>query len=434
MPSRLGTFLLILLIATQACNVPLPGGPPTPTVASPQPTPSETPAPATSTPRIEPTPTAGSPAATPDPHCRLEDKSAVLAPVDFAGYPQAVLDFINAGGTLQDLDAALYAAGVANQPVAVASGDLTGDGVQDVIVSIYDPGSLVIPPEGVLLVYTCHAGQYGLAHRQISEEGFGAPGIRYLQDLTNDGVDELVVSSAICGAHTCFEDAQVLAWDGEGFVDKLEGSTSDLPYPDVRIEDPDGDGIFDIVVVGSGFGSVGAGPQRNLMRRWSLLRETQGWQLLEDTLGPSNYRVHVLHDAEKAALEGDFDLALLLYGRVAQDTTLEEWTDPETERANLGAYALFKTAVVYLLQGREEFAESTFEQQRVTYPPGEIGYAFVELAAAFQKAYAEGGIPSGCAAARQFAEVQTEQVLQPLGLDTYGYANPEYTPENICPW
>jgi hypothetical protein len=435
MPSRLGTILIILLLAALACDFSSPASTPTPTAGKPAPVPSETPAPkASATPEIEPSPTGDVAPTVVSPDCRPVDQSASLGEVEFTGYPQAILDFLNAGGTVQNLDAALYAAGVASQPVPVSSGDMTGDGVMDVAVSIYDPSSQVSPPEGVLLVYTCDSGQFREAYRQTSEQGFGAPGIRYRQDLNNDGDDELVVSSPTCGANTCFEEALVLDWDSEAFANRLEGSTGELPYPDIRIEDPDGDGFFDILVVSSGFGSVGAGPQRSLLRRWTLARETGGWQLAGDTLEPSNYRIHVLHDAERATLEGDYDLALLLYGRVAQDTTLEEWMDPETERANLGAYALFKTAVIYLLQGRDEFAESTFEQQRVSFPPGESGSAFVELAEAFRQGYAGGDVSSGCAAARQFAEEQSETILQPLGTSTYGYANPEYTPESICSW
>lgn len=452
---RLGFALFTVILLASACNMPGPGEislTPTeitsPTLASPStdlPTPSappetDTPAPPTEvqetgTPTSEATPTA-QPSPTPGGEpCLSAEAQTELQAGDFTSYPQSVLAFLNSGGTLEALDEGLYAAGVANQPLSAAAADFTGDGSRDVAVSIYDPDSTAMPPGGSLLIYTCESGEYRLAYEENSEEGWGAPGIRYLQDLNGDEAAELVAARPSCGANTCFEEVNILAWDGAAFENRLQGTTADLPYPDVRLEDSEGDGIYELVVLGSGFGSVGAGPQRTLIRVWVFDPQTEVWFPAGETLGESNYRIHVLHDAETSALVEAYDEALLLYGRVVQDTTLEDWMEPETERANLGSYALFKTALVYLIQGNQEFAGSTFEQQAEAYPTGATGHAYVELVEAFQEAYAvEESVVQGCAAAREFAAGRVEEILDPLGSIAFGYANRDFIPADICPW
>ena len=357
-----------------------------------------------------------------------------MPPAEFAAFEQTVLGFLNQGGSTEALDAALYAAGVANQPLAVAAADLTGDGWQDVVVSIYDPQSGSVPPGGLLLIYSCQEAHFILAYREPSVEAWGAPGIRYLQDLNADRRAELVTGSVTCGVHTCFEQVKVLGWSGDNFENLLVGETTDLPYPDIRLVDPDGDGVFDLEVAGGGFGSVGAGPQRTLTRHWRYDPATGRWQDSRDLLAPSNYRIHVLHDAETAALARDYDQALLDYGRVVSDPTLVDWIDPEVEKANLAAYALFKTAVVNLIQNQLDLAQATFDQLADTYPPGTKGHAYVELAVAFQAAYPAGGVSSGCAAAQKYAADHPDQVLLPLGSAVYGYANRDVSPQDICPW
>ena len=357
-----------------------------------------------------------------------------MPPAEFAAFEQTVLGFLNQGGSTEALDAALYAAGVANQPLAVAAADLTGDGWQDVVVSIYDPQSGSVPPGGLLLIYSCQEAHFILAYREPSVEAWGAPGIRYLQDLNADRRAELVTGSVTCGVHTCFEQVKVLGWSGDNFENLLVGETTDLPYPDIRLVDPDGDGVFDLEVAGGGFGSVGAGPQRTLTRHWRYDSAAGRWQDSRDLLAPSNYRIHVLHDAETAALARDYDQALLDYGRVVSDPTLVDWIDPEVEKANLAAYALFKTAVVNLIQNQLDLAQATFDQLADTYPPGTKGHAYVELAVAFQAAYPAGGVSSGCAAAQKYAADHPDQVLLPLGSAVYGYANRDVSPQDICPW
>ena len=318
--------------------------------------------------------------------------------------------------------------------MAVEVNDFNGDGKNDVVVSIINPESQNIPPEGKFLIYLCSTSNYELAYQQISDPGFGVPSIRYVQDLDADEQDEIVVSSPTCGAHTCFESVQVIGWVGGGFENRLVGNTADLPYPDIRVEDTDGDQIYDIIITGSGFGSVGAGPQRNTTHIWGYDPNVSRWSKVEEVLGPSNFRIHILHDAELAALNGDYPSALQLYGRVIHDSTLDDWIDPQKEREYLAAYALYKSALIYLIQGQENFALATINQLRSTYPPGKPQYGYVQMVEIFQQAYISNGLSVACEEAREFAGNNSEQVLTPLGANSFGYGNPDYQSKDICPW
>jgi hypothetical protein len=357
-----------------------------------------------------------------------------LAAGPYAGLPQSIQDYLNRGATAAALDQALYDLGLANQPVAVSEADLSGDGKRDIVVSIYDSASESMPPAGDLLIFVCQAGSYALVYHEITEEPNGAPGIRYVQDLNADGRAELVSSTAICGAHTCFEAVKILAWDGASFQNRLVGESSDLAYPTVEVVDPEGDGVYDLQITGSGIGSAGAGPQRSLVRLWRFATGSGQWEPAGDTPGPSDYRIHMLHDAEAAARKGAWDAALLLYQRVIHDTTLLDFVDPAIEQADLAAYARYKAFVVATLQANEALSKSLLSELENTYPPGSRQRPFVEMALAFLQAFTEDGQAAACQAVRDYASAHIDQVLLPLGPAAFGYGNPEITAEDVCPW
>ncbi len=392
----------------------------TATATEPPPTPTSPPP----SPTTSPTPTLV------DPVCVPAQDAGALEATAFEAYSQAILSYLNAGATVAELDRALYAAGVAGQPVPVISADFDGDGKLDVAVSIFDPQSQTFPPAGRLLLYRCVDGEYALQYSESSAEFEGTPHLWYVQDLNADVLAEVVVSYPLCGAHTCFERVEILGWDGTEFVDRLSGISNDLPTPDVAIRDPDGDGIFELAVTGSGFGSVGAGPPRSVTRVWAWDRAAGQWAPAGDVLGPSQFRVHVLHDADAAARRGDYEEALLLYGRVITDGTLDEWVQPELEQANLGAYARFKSVVMYSLLGQPDFAETVFQEMQRAYPPDIPPHAFTEMAEWFLEAFQTGGEAAACEAARGYADANEEDILAPL---YFGYGNPTYEPEDICP-
>jgi hypothetical protein len=359
------------------------------------------------------------------------DSSSILEG-PFDTYPFAIQKFLNEGGWVDDLDKALYAAEIASLPVPVGVADITGNGFEEVVVSIFDPGSVNMPPAGMLLIYTCDRQEFRLIYQEDSQPPDGAPVIRFLQDLNADGVSELVVSSASCGAHTCFERVQVIGWDGSQFINLLEGDTDDLPYPTIYLEPSTKEGIYNLLISGSGFGSVGAGPQRNIMRIWSFDQDTQRWRVDSTQYEPSVYRIHILHDAGAAAKDGDYQQALMLYNRAISDTTLDDWVDPALEKAWISAFARYQLVAIYSLLDRDSFASTILGEMEKAYPQDSPQHGYFQMAAAYLDSFMEEGAEAGCAAAIEFVTAHPE-LLDPLGPQIFGYGNPAYTLEDICP-
>jgi hypothetical protein len=355
-----------------------------------------------------------------------------LVYIPFDALPESLLDFMNSGGSINDMGEALYEAGVANLPEPIATGDMDGDGLDEVVVSIFDPDSVSLPPAGILLIYSCQDSVYRLVYKEDTRSADGAPGIRFLQDLNADGRDDLVVSSASCGAHTCFERVQVIQWDGTSYRNHLEGDSSDLPYPNIYLSPGVPEGVYEIQVTGSGIGSVGAGPQRNVTRVWSFSEDAQLWEVSDFQQEPSNYRIHVLHDAVDAARNGDYQQALVLYNRVINDTTLEDWTDPELEQLWIKAFARYQMAVIYTILDRGTFANTILSELESTTSPDNPQYAYYEMAVMYMDGYQEGGIERGCMFAQDYAALHPG-LLEPFGPLAFGYGNPIFTDQDICP-
>ena len=211
----------------------------------------------------------------------------------FENYPNTILTYLNAGGTAQELGVDMEALGISNppplpdaRPITAASADFTGDGLLDVAVSFINPESESVTPGGALVIYTCSTNVYIITHIEISPEFTGAPAIISSTDLNNDNNADVIFSSTTCGASTCFEAVQILLWNGEFFEPRLEGSTADLPYPDIQLVDYDQNGTYSLEIVGSGFGSVGAGPQRPTGLVWDYNPDSGTWQAGEEILGP----------------------------------------------------------------------------------------------------------------------------------------------------
>lgn len=379
-----------------------------------------------------PSPTASPTAQPPSPACLEGAGTAEFGTPDFEDLPRAILDYLNAGGSPVALSDRLNSLGAAAQPVSVAIGDFTGDGRDDVAVSLVYPveGDRL---DGRMLVYTCTPGAY-----EITYQRFPAPGdfrgfhVWQWPDLDGDGSMDLLVSRGTCGAHTCFDELEVLSWDGAAFVNRLEGSTIELPYPLVSAHDEDGDGIYSIEVSSGGYGSAGAGPQRPVTWIWEFDRQDQRWRKTLERADPSPYRIHVLHDADDAAARAEYDFAVQLYTRVIEDDSLDDWVVADG-RATLTAYARYRIAVIAAALQDVEGYESMLTEMEEAYPVGDPRHDFVEMAILFKNAFDSGGLGAACTAAAGFADSHAAAILAPLSSGVYGYANRDYTGESMCP-
>jgi tetratricopeptide (TPR) repeat protein len=315
--------------------------------------------------------------------------------------------------------------------IEVAWTDITGDGRPDVALSVVSPHSDAFPPSGRLYLFACQGDHYQLAFASPELPDYSAPVIHAAQDLTGDGQADLLISRTACGAHTCTAQIEVLLWRSGALENRLEGASDDLPSPVIEVRGPTPQGTFDIAVTGTGINSIGAGPYRQRTRTWSWDPASQTYVPGADVLLESNFRIHVLHDADQAAAMGDFAEALALYGQVIEDDALDDWISGNQGRANLSAFAMYRRVLTFLRWGKPVEAQAAYQALLAAHPAGSPGSAYAQMAEAFWSAYqSEADLAKACTVAQGFAASNAEQVLDPL---YFGYANPAYTASDICP-
>jgi hypothetical protein len=413
MPRRLLLVALIFGITLTACG-PTPGTPSSAEASPSAPAPTSAPAPASATP--------GTPAAP----CPVPEGSTPEPEIS------AILDFLNSGGAPEALAAALEAEGAAPlEGPLLLTADLTGDGLEDLAFAFIIPPDAEAPPGGTIVIFECAGTSYRPAFQETTQDS-KTPALHFAQDLTGDGVADLVAAQRLCGAHTCFEQVNVLVWDGATFVDRLQGASDDLPYPAVGTIGPAEDGTYRLAVTGTGIASAGAGPYRQRTRTWNWDASARALIPGPDVLLPSSFRIHVVLDADAAALAGDFAGAHDLYHRVVTDETLQDIEFSPAPRDNLIAYAMYREIVTYVLMEDLGDAQVVYGILQNSYPAGAPGRAYAELGTDFWETYtASEDLAAACEAAQGYAAAHPDEVLAPL---YYGYANPTYTAADLCPF
>jgi hypothetical protein len=363
--------------------------------------------------------------------------AAAPCPVPEGSTPEpeipTILDYLNAGGAPEAFAAALESEGMAplEGPILLVA-DFTGDGLEDLAFAYHAPSEAEAGPGGVIVIFQCVGQAYRPAFQETTEDPSASPAMHLAHDLTGDGVSDLVAGQRLCGAHTCFEQVSVLVWDGSSFADRLQGVSDDLPYPGVDIVGPAQDGSYGLAVTGTGIASAGAGPYRQRTRTWNWDAAAQALIPGPDVLLPSDFRIHVVLDADQAALAGDYAAAHDLYYRVVTDESLQDVEFSPEPRDHLIAYAMYREVVTYVLMNDLGDAQVVYGILQNSYPAGAPGHAYAELGTAFWDLYsASEDLAASCQAARAYAEAHADEVLSPL---YYGYANPTYTAAEVCPF
>jgi hypothetical protein len=415
--SRRIFYLMAFFILMTGCT---PRATPVPT-ATPFPT-------ATLPPTLTPTPT-------PVPNCPAANPTVSwTAPADFNGYPQAIQNYLNAGGAGEALKVLLHnASSINDQYGGVYLFDLTGDGDPETIVSILDPFSEQPIPGGMLLVYSCAARQVNLIYSDIESDPQPMTQIVKVDDLIGaKRGGQLATLSSSCGAHTCFDTLDVLGWNGQTLISLMSAPLS-LPSAAFAFNRPAGESAYQIEVQGGTTNSIGAGPQRVERQIWKW----NGAQYVQVSaeLSPVEYRIHAVYEGDDAFKAGDYGKAIDWYSRVITDDSLKDWqveagfVKPH-DRETLTAYARFRLLLIGLLRG-DANARDQLDRLTADFPDGSPVHDTQQLALAFWNKYQEAqDIKAACAVADAYANDQY-QIVDDLNL--FGYANRTYTSDDICP-
>lgn len=268
---------------------------------------------------------------------------------------------------------------------------------------------------------------------------FLAPTIVHMADLTGDGLPELITDVTTCGVHTCTNSYRIIG-RREGQLTDLQfvaapppqGADGPQPitmtYADTWLSDIDDDGLQEFLVHGGTIGSVGGGVIRPHTEVW-------GWDgtavtLAETILDPTQYRHHILYEANDRMAAGDLDGALALYESAINDGTWRDdgfWHAPEQIRADISAFAAFRLILIDLLQGNAERANSRLAWLGATYPGSAAARAAGTLVA-------EWAGPEGAEALCDRIENSLAAIENPTGvLADMGYGNPSLGAGDFCP-
>lgn len=387
-------------------------------------------------------------------------------PATFEDYPETIAEYLSLGGPPTVLEATLrswYETDLGGQEIigrdfAAAGGlvradrDFNADTVPDVLLVLPDPGSTRQPPSGDLYLFACQDSVYRLLFQAGHTAQRSAPLIVSADDLLNRGYNQLVYVTETCDGGTCRKEISVRGWGLTlgTFVDMAAGPMT-LPGRlaeglGATVTDTSGDGISEIVVSSPAEPSPEAGPPRPVTEVWTWNGEV--FDVSQSISSEAQFRVHAVHDGDRALERGQFEQAVAHYTRVLTDPDLQAWTLPN-ETAYLQAYALYRLMLTYSVQYDQDRAGSYFDELLATYPPlgvpaegdggdgepaepGTAGSIYAELAIAFWDAYLlhnDHGL--ACEEAVAFAQTHPE-VLQPL--NSFGYANRSYTASDLCPF
>lgn len=415
-----------------ATATPLPTETPT---ATPTPLPTDTPTPlptptATDTPTPEPTATATDvPAA-----ASVSDLNPALpaCPVDLAIASGPLLDVLNQdNGSGELLNAFLAACGLTSDGPVL--GDLTGDGLDDLVIvySLAEESGSPTPGQGDLLIAN------GTADGGYSQEyvagAAGRVGLLKTEDVNDDGLADVVWQDSTCGASTCFDTLYVRSWDGKGWQDWTDGTIT-MAAATIEIADLDeadgsggaGSGA-ELTLSGGTYGSVGAGPQRDRTEVWASI-DGAPYTLLRESYGASACLYHLILDANRAfAVDLDFELAQTDFSKAIFEKKYNACWTHTNEMDELRSFAFYRLAQIAAYTGEAETAQSLIEQLADSYP----SQPFAQVGRIWLDAYLASGDPvQACVLVTNFVTANPAAVEV---LADYGYANPTFTADDVCP-
>jgi tetratricopeptide (TPR) repeat protein len=346
-------------------------------------------------------------------------------PGDFNKYAKAIVGYLIASrGDVDGLREMLESWGALRHATHLLRVDVDDDGQGEFLITLVDPtAEYVTEIPGDLLVIDIDGEEYRLSYQAASDRVVSDPALLEVDDLNGDGHTELAFSSTACGAHTCTTTAYIVG-SGLGTYDDLVNGGIEMTFAEVQFTDWDGDSVSELVMYGGIIGSVGAGPQRarTEVYKW----DGRTYALVDTIYDPSNYLYFKVLDANQALLEGDYAAAAELYQQAIENPNLEAWMG-EYEREDLTAFSRYRLALTYLMIGDADAAKAVRDEVLKEQPD----HIYAQVVTALWDAYLiDGDLRSACDEVAGFASEhpQTADVLA-----NYGYGNPTFTPEEVCP-
>ena len=351
-------------------------------------------------------------------------------PETFDEYTETVRTYLAVGGDPKRLPA-LFGGWQAKVTTGetLARADLNNDGISDTVVAFVNPTSQAPadewhPSEGLLAIYTCRDGTVRSLYTYAPGAWFGLNLIG-TADVTQDGQADLVFTEIACSAQTCWHTLHVWSWEDRDFQERVAGTFS---FPDATFALQDGQ----ILASSGGNNSVNAGPQRPVTT--TLAWTGDAFTVTATIAGPAIYRYHVFRDGDEALLSGRYAHAIDAYLQVRNSKTLKAWAVPishDEEEHWFATLANWRLLLVELQLENMPNAQSYYSHLLDNFQAGTDGYAVSAMGQRFWENYTvHGDMAMACAEAIRAPEAQ--DVLD--FLNSFGYDNPTYTWDDLCPF
>jgi hypothetical protein len=374
-------------------------------------------------------------------------------PAVFGETAMTLMNYLNAGATLSEATTLLQswgylytdrstgqlAGGV--RPVRVLPGAAT-----QAVWTFFDPTQIdpQHPPlrMGELIVLACIGGQYRLAYQATADPIFlGAvlnPRLFSDEDVTGDGVGDLSFLTGDCGTGNCVDAMTVLSVVGAATPNRLNNILPDVdaitkPHPLFAFVPAPNSPSKNLLVRPGEAAGAGSGPLRAVTETWSFTGYV--FTRTGKLFGPPVYRIHALHDADEALRQRDFVTAEMLYWRVINDATLQNWragAAAQTEAQMLAAFAYVRLMQSAAIRGDAATAQTALNNLQTMALKSSVGEPYIRLGEAFYEAYTQtNDYRRACAAAIAYAE-SNPATYRMLGADVYGFDNFDYAASDMC--
>lgn len=367
--------------------------------------------------------------------------------------------FLSEGGSIEEVRSALAANGLEE---ILQQQDLTKDGVAEVIFTY-----------PVLEVLSCSDESYQSLIRAYPEDP-RVPVLRLtIADLNGNALPELVVETEFWGMNDYTLNVRVFEWDGDQFVNRM---AKEIDHPlfeqgrlywksgralmyngDLKLGDVDINGTIELVLRGGYAGGLAAMvsmPQLTEQHIW--MWNGSEYTLVDIRYDEPVYKNQAASIGDLYSLIGNYDDAIATYQKAIFDSDLKVWNQQKIEAQYFGGdldlfpnwdqqnyeqaerinmYARFRMLVVNYLIGNDSAVVTQYDSLQRIAEGGSPGKMYAELARAFVESYqGEGSITQACQAAQQFAKLNEQEILWPLGPSAYGEMWWGPDSEEICPF
>ncbi len=352
--------------------------------------------------------------------------ATAACPAQFTDYPDAILGVVNSSKEgVEGLRTFLQACGALEENAFTVK-DINGDGADDILIVYKNPQSTATTPETDLIILDGGKTTFSLGHRA---KAAGEVHLLATEDLNGDKQPDVAWTVTTCGASTCFDTTEVYSWTGSEWQNWTKDPIT-MAYAQISLDDvaPEGQGK-EIVIKGGVYGSVGAGPQRGRTEIWDSLGGAP-YTLQSKTYDTSNCLYHVVLDANEAFLKGmsdQFAAAEPLYTKAATDQNLTKCWVRDNEINELRSFSLFRLALIAAHQDKAGVATDLLSSLTATYKDT----IYDKIGQVWQASYTKSkDVASACTATNEFA--QNNPAATEILAD-YGYANPSFTANDVCP-